>query len=123
MTAILPLVWLVGVMAAEKSVVVHKIGERGIKAPVLITRIEPGMPDECARSKWQSPIFVFSGVIGQDGRVRRVKTVKAPRSTPPCPQLEESCLSALAKWRYEPATLEGRPVAVEVTITTILHLR
>lgn len=69
---------------------------------------------------WVQGIFIVEAVIDESGGVREVRTLRTPILTPPCPALEDAVIAAVTEWRYKPATLDGNPVAVFLTVT--LHL-
>jgi hypothetical protein len=114
---------LICLLAAGNPSGLHRVGEPGMVAPAIVTRVEPELPQECGTVKYESAIFVFRGVISEDGRVTNVQAVKPPKTKPACPSLERSYLIAISKWRYKPAMLNGKPVAVELTVTVGLHLK
>jgi periplasmic protein TonB len=84
--------------------------------PIPIEQPQPQVPEACLKSSVQG-IFIIEAVIDESGGVGEVRTLRRPIFTPPCPALEETALAAVAKWRYKPATLKGKPVAVYLTVT------
>jgi TonB family protein len=52
----------------------------------------------------------LDAVVDASGRVRSMKVLSGPTS------LRESAINALKQYRYEPATLRGKPVAAHVTV-------
>jgi hypothetical protein len=50
-------------------------------------------------------------IIGTDGRVRHIHVIRGSK------EQKESITAALAGWRFEPLTVEGRPAEVETGIT------
>jgi len=62
-------------------------------------------------------VFV-QAVISPQGDVVDVKVVSSTLAV-----FEESALTAVRQWRYRPATLRGRPVAVYFTVLVSFTLR
>ena len=50
-------------------------------------------------------------IIGTDGRVRHIHVIRASK------EQKESITAALTGWRFQPLTVEGRPVEVETGVT------
>jgi protein TonB len=53
---------------------------------------------------------ILQAVINERGDVVDVKVLKSH------PLLDDSAISAVKRWKYKPATLEGKPVAVYFTV-------
>lgn len=60
------------------------------------------------------PLFVFRVVIERDGRVGGLEIIR-PKTV--SPEAAAALRRDLDSWRFIPATLEGRPVAVHYTLT------
>jgi hypothetical protein len=102
---------------------VYKIGGE-VLAPRQLGRADLPIPDSCReRHRFEGDVFVYQALITETGEVENVRTLKKPIITPPCPEWEDQQIKALSRWRYEPATLKGKPVAVELTITQIIDFR
>ena len=83
-------------------------------------RIHEPMPvyTEPARRARVQGIVVLQTVIGADGRVGRVEVLKGlPLG------LTEAAVAAVERWRFEPATLDGKPVAVYFNLTVRFDLQ
>ena len=55
-------------------------------------------------------------VVGADGLPRDV-AVKAPLS----PALDAAAVDAVKKWKFSPATRNGKPVPVAIAVMVIFH--
>ena len=95
---------LAGPVAADD--VVYKAGDPGVAPPVLRveTRVDPEYP-EGSSSKGR---VVLQVLVDVDGKVAGVEPLRIPYGGE---ELGKAAEAAVRKWRYEPATLEGRPVA------------
>jgi hypothetical protein len=65
------------------------------------------------------PLIIAQITIGVDGLVHSVEFLKQP--PPPC--IEQRMRQAINTWRYRPAYLHGRPVAVYYNITVNIHFQ
>ena len=75
-------------------------------APVLISRVAPDYPSAERRAGREGTVIV-TAVIGNDGVVRDPKVVRSVS-----PALSAAAIDAVLQWRYRPARLEERDVAV-----------
>ncbi len=73
-----------------------------VKRPVLLQTVQP----TCANQA-KCTTVVIEAVIRKSGSVDGAKIVKGKPS-----ECADSALVALAKWKYQPATLNGQPVEV-----------
>jgi len=88
-----------------------------ITEPVKIGGPSPIYPDAAKRARIQG-VVVLEAVIGTDGSVHDLKALR------PLPLgLTEAAEDAVTRWRYQPATLEGEPVAVKYIITVRFNLQ
>ena len=96
-----------------------------VRAPRLIRRIKVTEPKRCSTSRFRldDGAFMFRATVAENGDVTEVKTLKAPRLKPACPDLEQAYRRAIVQWKYEPAKLHGRPVSVYLKITSLLEPR
>ena len=86
-------------------------GVDGVTIPALVERIQPVYP-ETARKLRQEGAVILEAIITSSGAVDEVRVV-ASRGL----LLDEAAMEAVRKWRYRPATLNGRAVAVRLTVT------
>lgn len=90
-------------------------GMDGVTNPRLIPafKVEPAYPAEL-RSQGIEGQVILQAIINESGFVKQLQVLKA---TPPGhPQLAEAAMEAIEQWLYEPATLDGEPVSVYLTI-------
>lgn len=97
--------------------VVYPIGtDSGVKAPKPKYTPEPAFP-EIARYEEFQGIVVVNVIVGTDGKVHRIRLVR-----PLGMGLDEIAQSTLQTWRFQPATRNGQPVAVEMNIEIAFDL-
>jgi protein TonB len=87
-------------------------GVGGITVPELIKKIRPEYPELARKARLESRVFL-KAVILDDGTVGEIEIVGC---NCPCMGFEEAAIAAVRQWRYEPATLDGRPVDVYFTV-------
>jgi TonB family protein len=83
----------------------------GAQRPTLIDKIAPRYTDTARRAKIAG-VAIVDVLIDQEGCVRHPRVKKGlPMG------LDAAALAAVRNWTFEPATFEGRPVAVHYTLT------
>jgi len=88
-----------------------------IKEPRKVHEIKPVYP-EIARKARVEGVVILEITVDKQGNVRDVKVL---RSLPM--GLTESAVEAVKQWKYEPSTLNGRPVEVLITVTVTFRLQ
>jgi protein TonB len=93
---------------------IHPDGAPGILPPVVIpsTRALPKYPDLARRALIQGSVILLV-VIGADGRVGEIQVVSSPD---PRFGFDLAAVEAVKQWRYRPAMLGRRPVAVQASV-------
>ncbi len=81
----------------------------------IIYQVQPKYPKE-AKKRRISGTVVLRAVIAKNGTIQELQFVSGP------PELMRSAMDAVRKWRYEPTTLEGRPVEVVTTVSVVYTL-
>jgi protein TonB len=89
----------------------------GVEPPVPVETVSPPYP-ELARRAHLEGVVVLEAIIGRDGFVRDVRVLRGVS-----PLLDPAALEAVRKWRYQPARIEGRAVAVYLSVTVTFSLR
>jgi|HubBroStandDraft_2_1064218.scaffolds.fasta_scaffold03113_6 protein TonB len=87
----------------------HKIVRvgSGLKAPRLIHSVDPEYP-ELGRQLHLSGTVIVDAVIDERGNVVRARVVSGH------PLLVSEALRAVLQWKYEPTSLNGQPISVEL---------
>ena len=84
--------------------------EGNVKPPKVVNKMQPEYPESARDAKGD---VVLQIVIDEQGRVRNPTVEKSSGNA----DLDKSALDTIAQWTFQPATLEGKPVAVYYTIT------
>lgn len=87
-----------------------------IKEPKKTKYVAPEWPANALRAGLNGTV-ILECVIGTDGRVQNVRTLKGYRS------LAEAGSEAVRKWRYTTTELDGKAVSVIMTVTVNFRLR
>jgi DMSO/TMAO reductase YedYZ molybdopterin-dependent catalytic subunit len=86
----------------------------GITPPNPVYRVEPVAPRAVLGL---DAVATVEAVIGEDGKVRHICYRDGDR------EWAAAVAEALRNWRFEPAKLDGKPVATLFTLTTKLRRR
>ncbi|MEM7480750.1 MAG: TonB family protein [Acidobacteriota bacterium] len=88
-----------------------------IRRPAKIFAPDPIYPEIARRVRYQG-VVVLRTTLDRTGRVRDVTVLKdLPFG------LDAAAAEAVSRWRYEPATLRGKPVEVEMEVTVRFSLQ
>src|SRR4029078_4679730 len=82
-----------------------------ITPPKTIRRVEPLAP---ASLVGRITVATVEAIIGEDGKPRHICVASGD------PEWGNAVADALKQWLFEPATLQGKPVAVQFSLTSKL---
>ncbi len=82
----------------------------GVMAGQVLTKATPKYPQEAKDGKISGAV-VLKAVVDEAGLVKDLSVVSGPEA------LRQSSLDAVKQWTYKPYLLNGKPVAVETTVT------
>jgi protein TonB len=88
-----------------------------IAPPKIIRRITPTYTEAARRARIQGPV-ILELIIDTEGRVTNLTVLRGLPAG-----LTESATTAVSRWRFEPSTLSGRPVAVRYNLTVWFRLQ
>jgi periplasmic protein TonB len=88
----------------------------GVSAPRPIYKPDPEYSTEARQAKYQGTV-ILSLIVGADGRPRGIKVARSLGMG-----LDENAVEAVRQWRFEPATKDGKPVAVSVEVEVAFRL-
>ena len=86
------------------------------KPPRAVFASEPEYSDEARKANYRG-FCTLKIVVGTDGRASNIRVVGHAGMG-----LDENAVGAVKKWKFDPATFDGKPVPVEVTVEMVFHL-
>lgn len=95
---------------------IYPAGKDGATIPEAIYSPEPNFSDEARKSKQQGLVGLLL-VVGPDGRTYNIRVRQSLGMG-----LDEKAIEAVSRWRFKPATRNGKPVATEIAIEVEFHL-
>jgi protein TonB len=87
-----------------------------VKPPVIVKKVQPEYPEIARKAKIQGKVVV-QAIINEQGDVESAEVLKSQ------PMLDASAIEAVKKWKYQPATLNGKPVKVYFTVQVNFSLQ
>lgn len=84
--------------------------------PRKTVHVNPYYPDEPRLNGVQDMVFIHA-VVDEKGRVTKAKVLRGR------PEFTKVTLGAVERWQYEPATLNGKPISITVTIVNAFFLK
>lgn len=100
---------------AEPEGPIHVGGD--VQPPVKIHAPEPHYTEIARKARIQGVVIV-QAIIDKEGNVTNVKVLKGlPMG------LDQAAVDAIKKWKFKPATLNGKPVAVYYNLTVNFTLQ
>ena len=88
-----------------------------VVAPRLIKRVEPLYP-AASRKAGEEGVSVYEAIISPEGCIVEPRLLRSS-----APVLDAMGMEAISRWQYQPATLNGKPVRVYLTVTVTFRLR
>jgi TonB family protein len=95
----------------------HNAHQNGIQAPKAVYTPQPEYTDKARRKKING-VVLLSFVVAKDGTVHDPAVTRSLESS-----LDQQSLDTVKKWRFEPATKDGQPVAVRIQAEMSFHIR
>lgn len=106
-----------GWAAIEPSMPVYDVGGE-VQPPVRLSGSPPAYPEEAREARVEGVVNV-QAVIDSDGRVVEVVPLDDGSDNE---LLRGAAVAAIRDWRFQPATLDGEPVAVHYRLTVRFDL-
>jgi TonB family protein len=100
--------WIIHFVELHQGGVAALPGE--VNAPAPMRKIDPKYPQDLVKEHVEGEVVLY-GVIRPDGSVDSVQVVRKLD-----PQLDANSVAAFKQWRFEPATKNGQPVALEAIV-------
>ena len=95
---------------------VYRPGVGGVSPPRALYAPDPDYSDAARKAKYQGSVILWL-VVGADGRAHNLRVARSLGMG-----LDEQALEAVRQWRFQPATLNGQPVAVEINVEVSFRL-
>ncbi len=89
----------------------------GVTGPRRISGSEPQYTDSARHDRVQGTVLL-SLVVGEDGAPRDLNVERSLR-----PDLDQSAVSEVSNWRFQPAMKDGKPVAMQIHIEVNFRLQ
>jgi protein TonB len=83
--------------------------------PKLISASPPTYPRQATLQRVQGDVVV-DALVDVKGRITDAKAISGS------PLLQQAAINAVRLWRYEPARLDGEPVAAHMQVQISFHL-
>jgi TonB family protein len=90
--------------------------EQGLILPFPTAKDQPVLPADLVRKYLRERIMVY-GVLNADGKIEQLSVKQSPD-----PKLNDAVLTAIRKWTFRPAEMNGEKVAVKVLLGFPLSL-
>lgn len=101
---------------SEPADIVYKSGTKGVTNPRAIYQPNPEYTEK-ARKKKLNGVVMLSIIVTPEGTVRDPVIARSLGYG-----LDEKALEAVRKWKFDPATKDGKPVAVQVAVEVNFRL-
>ena len=88
----------------------------GVTAPRPLFEPDPEYSEEARKAKYQGSV-VLDVIVGPDGRPHNLRVLRSVGMG-----LDEKAIEAVQRWKFAPATKDGQPVAVRVSIEVAFRL-
>jgi len=105
-----------GNSAVPDDETIYTPGRNGVTIPRAIKQTPPEYSDEARRKKLEGTVLL-SLVVTANGDTADIKVTRALGSG-----LDEKAIEAVSQWTFEPATKDGKPVAVKIAVEVSFHL-
>lgn len=105
-----------GNSAVPDDETIYTPGKNGVTFPRAIKQAPPEYSDEARRKKLEGTVLL-SLVVTANGDTADIKVTRALGSG-----LDEKAIDAVREWKFEPATKDGKPVAVNIAVEVSFHV-
>jgi len=95
---------------------VYHVGDDGVRPPRVIHQVDPSY-DEASRKAKLNGHVVLTFIVAPDGKPRDIRVVKSLS-----PGLDQKSIEAVSKWKFTPATKDGKPIAIEIQAETTFKI-
>ncbi len=85
--------------------------QNNVIVPLPVRAVEPQYPAALSQEGVRGRV-VLSAVIGNDGSVTEIRVTESLN-----PVLDHEAAAAFSRWKFEPALLDDKPIAMPVVVT------
>ena len=115
---VVALAMALAVPAAARSIQHYKVGQEGVKAPVLVKNVHPQYTADAKARRVQGTVELAAIVKANGAVADDVRVVKSLDE-----QLDQQAIAALKQWEFRPGTKDGKAVDVEVNVEMTFTIR
>jgi TonB family protein len=98
------------VLALFQQSDVYRVGEAGVTAPTIISKVEPNYTEEARKANIQGTVTLET-IIDEKGVPKVVRILRSLGYG-----LDESAVTAFEQWRFSPATKDDQAVKVQLKV-------
>jgi TonB family protein len=94
----------------------------GVRPPVLLFKKEPEYSEAARKAKYQGTVLLYVEVTPMDdgSKMGQATNIKVARSLGL--GLDEKAIEAVKQWRFRPATKDGKPITMAITLEVVFRL-
>lgn len=104
-----------GAESSSTSTSIPKVGGK-VTAPRVIYAPDPDYSEEGGRDRIEVTCILWL-VVGADGKPRNIRVQRVIGHG-----LDEKAIEAVGKWKFKPALMDGKPVAVQINVEVSFRL-
>ena len=93
---------------------------KGMRTPKKINPVHPAYPSLPANTRVKSNAWLGEILLDQTGRVSGVWTIRDMQFVPPFPAFNLAVVDEVRRWRFEPATIDGKAVRLCMTTSVLV---
>ena len=86
-------------------------------APLKTHHLEPFYPMAARQNRWEGTVII-EATLGKDGQIGKTTLVQSSGYQ----LLDTEAIKAVKKWRYHPATKDGKPIEWQLRIKILFKL-
>jgi TonB family protein len=102
--------------AGDNQGTLYRPGRNGVTQPRVLYDPDPEYSNEARATKFQGSV-ILALIVGPDGKPHDMRVQQSAGMG-----LDEKAMEAVNQWKFQPATLDGRPVAVRISVDVSFRL-
>jgi TonB family protein len=102
--------WILNFSELRSNPDAPRVKSSDLAGPVPLKKVDPKYPPSLVSERVEGEVILYA-VIRRDGNVDSIQMVKGIDE-----QLDANAASALAQWKFRPATKQGEPVELEAIV-------